>query len=94
MSSEPFYEDSFFEDMFPWKEVSPEEYMAKHALGLGAFSTSHMNFKNKDMERWAHRLEEIFHDPVQIKAAEDKFLTPEEKAQQAEQLQKIMEDGL
>jgi len=94
MTSDPFYEDPFFEDIFPWKELSPAEYMAKHGLGLGAFSTSHMQFKDKSMEKWAHQLEEIFNDPVKIQEAEEKFLTEEERIQRDEQLKEILKNGL
>lgn len=94
MSQDPFYEDPFFEDIFPWKDCSPEEYMAKHGLGLGAFSKKHMTFKDKEMEGWARRLEEVFNDPKEIEAAKRKFLTPEELERRGKQFQKILKHGL
>ena len=95
MSDEPFYYDQYFEESFPsWRDVSPEEHMAHHWLGFGAFSMRNNEFKDKDMEKWARRFEEIFHSENEIEECRMRFLTESERRQQDRELKKIMKHGL
>lgn len=95
MNDETAYYDSFFEEMFPaWRDISPEEHMAHHWLGFGAFSMQNNVFKNKTMEAWAQRFEEIFHNATEIEECRKSFLTEAEWHQQEITLQKIMTHGL
>jgi hypothetical protein len=88
------YFDHFFEEMIPWREFSPEEYAARHWIEFGAFSVTETNkFRNQDMEAWAKRFEEIFHDPQLIEQCRERFLTPEERQAQDETLRKIEKNG-
>ena len=92
--AEPFYYDEIFEELIPkWRESSPEEYIARHWLQFGAFSLSSNEFKDKEMERWVHRFEVIFHDSEEIKKCRLQYLTVSEYLQQEQELEGIMRDG-
>lgn len=51
-------------------------------------------FKDKNMEKWARRFEEIFHSEGGIKECRMRFLTESERRQQDHESRKIMKQGL
>jgi hypothetical protein len=87
------YYDAVFEEMIPWRDFTPEEYLARHWIEIGAFSITKNKFRNKEMEQWAHRFEVLFHDPEQIEVCRSQFLSTEERAEQDRLLRKIDENG-
>lgn len=68
--------------------------MAHHWLEFGAFSMRNNEFKDKNMEKWARRFEEIFHSEGGIKECRMRFLTESERRQQDHESRKIMKQGL
>ena len=79
-NTEPNYFDESFEFHFPgWKDLSPDEYFARHWLQYGACSIVKNNhFKNQEMLEWVTRFEEIFHSPELIEECRKLHLTCEE----------------
>ncbi len=81
-------DDDIIGKIFPWKEMSPEEFAARHWLGFGCFSTKHMVFKNVALERWAKRFEEIFHDLSLLEECRSMYLTEAEIKKQKKLMDK------
>ena len=94
MQADEDYYDSFFEETFPWRDYSPEEFAARHWLEFGVCTVTRNNkFRNPDMYSWARRFEEIFHSPELIEECRQRFLTAGERAEQDETLKRIHGTG-
>ena len=94
MKADEDYYDSFFEEIFPWREFSPEEFAARHWLEFGACTLAQNNiFRDPEMRKWAVRFEEILHNPELIEECRQTFLTDLERADQDETLKRIDENG-
>lgn len=88
------FADEFYDDMFPWRDTTPEEYIAHHWLEFGAFSVTRNNqFKNSQLKAWLTRFEEIFHSPDLIEECRQKYLTAEQLAAQQLISEKIDQNG-
>lgn len=48
------------EELFPHREMSPEEYAAKHRADWYCFSYDDYRYRDAELERWIHRLGDIF----------------------------------
>ena len=85
--------DQLFEDS-PWKEMSPEEYIARNWLRYGCLDTKGLEFKNNKMKEWADRASEIFNDIEKLEACRKEFLSDEELKEEALQLERIKQNGI
>lgn len=88
MNVDDEYYDQFAEETFPWRDYTPEEFIARHWLNFGACSISDNQFKNKKLHAWVRRFEEIFHDSALIEECRQKYLTPAERDEQDAALKK------
>ena len=94
MTDANVYADELYDDMFPWRDTTPEEYMAHHWLEFGAFSVTKNNqFRNGKLREWLSRFEEIFHDTALIEQCRELYLTDTQRAKQQQILDKIWENG-
>ncbi|MEO1529202.1 MAG: hypothetical protein AAFX06_27595 [Planctomycetota bacterium] len=92
-AQEDFY-DALFEETFPWREYSPEEFAARHWFEFGACTIARtQTFHDPDMHQWAIRFEEIFHSPALIEECRRAFLTPSERAEQDARLKRMDQQG-
>lgn len=85
--------DRLFEDD-PWKEISPEEYIARNWLRLDCLDTEGLEFKNKKMKKWADRAAEIFNDSKKLEEVRREFLTDEELKEEAVQIERVRQNGI
>ena len=85
--------DRLFEDT-PWKEISPEEYIAKNWLRYGCLDTEGLEFKNKKMKEWADRAAAIFNDSKKLEAVRREFLSDEELKEEAVQIERVQQNGI
>ncbi|MDQ8205854.1 hypothetical protein, partial [Pelagicoccus sp. SDUM812003] len=83
----------FLEKTFDWRSMSPEECIARMYLEFGSFDSKGWEIKNKELEKWIRRFNEIFHDPKLIEECRIKYLTKEEFEEQEQLIRKIDENG-
>lgn len=72
-----FYEEKARE-LFPFHEMSPEEYAAKEAHTIGCFSFDDYIYSDPVLNEWIHSLGDILFTPGALEAARTKLLAPEE----------------
>ncbi|MGJ8639106.1 MAG: hypothetical protein ACSHYA_06895 [Opitutaceae bacterium] len=85
--------DFLFEDV-AWKEISPEEYIAKNWLRYGCLDTTNLEFENNELKMWADQASSIFNNLRKLEACRKKFLTDDELKEQAVHIEKIEQNGL
>jgi len=57
---EPSEADEWFELIgIPWREISPEEYAARHSHNIYCLSLEHLRFRDPELATWARRFHEI-----------------------------------
>ena len=56
----------------------PEEYVARHAHALGAFSFSRYRFRDSTLATWVDQVGQLLASEEQIKLCRERFLSPEE----------------
>ena len=44
---------------FPWKQMSPEEWVARHGHRVGCFSLHRCRYRNSELGKWMRRLAEL-----------------------------------
>ena len=66
------------EKLFPYKEMSAEEYAAREGHGWACFSYDQFIYQNNELNEWIHTLGDIFATPGRMKEIRQKYLTPEE----------------
>ena len=88
-----WYADEDINAHFPWREMSPEEYAARHAHCIGYYSYHQVRYRDPDIGRWAVRLGEILTNLEEMERVRREYLTPEEYARVQQQIADIMEHG-
>jgi hypothetical protein len=86
--------DEDIEALFPWREMTPEEYAARHSHCIGCYSFHRMRYRNPEIGRWAVRLGELLTSTEEMERVRRELLTPEEYAEVQRQIADIMEHGL
>ena len=61
-------------------ELSPEEYVARHAHALGCFSFHFYHYRDPALGHWVRRVGEILSGEGEIEECRERFLSPEEWA--------------
>jgi hypothetical protein len=69
---------------FPYEDMSPEEFAARHASGILCFSLHERRYRDATFDAWIQRLAEILFDWNVVNACRKKYLTPEELQRQLE----------
>ena len=73
----PDYE-KWTEELFPDREMSPEEYAARHGHEHYLFSFHNYQYENAILNEWIQQLAAIFFTPGALDRCREQFLTPEE----------------
>jgi len=68
---------------FP-REMSPEEYAARHAGSIMEFSFGRFRYRDPDLDRWIYRLQEILMDWKLVTACRERYLTADELKRELE----------
>jgi hypothetical protein len=74
-------EEWFRKMKIPWREMSPEEYAARHSHEIYCFSLDQVRIRDPELAAWARRLHEILFNPAEIKRLRRECLTVEEYRQ-------------
>jgi hypothetical protein len=61
-------------------EREPEEYVARHAHALGAFSFHLYRFRDPGLGAWVHRVGELLASQEEVERCRERFLSPDELA--------------
>jgi len=80
--------------MFPFQEVSPEEYVARHSHCIGCFSLHRYVYRSPQLTQWIRRVGEILSSPEETDRCRRELLTPEEYAAVQRAVADSMEHGL
>lgn len=71
-------------------QLSPEEYVARHAHGWGCFSFHLYRYRDPALGAWVRRVGELLFSDAEVERCRERFLSPKEAAevrlQQAEDL--------
>ena len=70
-----------FEDakkLFPYNDISAEEYAAREAHTWWCFSFDKYIYPDEKLNEWIHSLGDIFYTPRKVQELRLKYLTPEE----------------
>jgi hypothetical protein len=65
-------------EQYPFRTMSPEEYVARHAHGIGAFSIWEWKFRDLAFAEWLLAVHVNLHDRAKREACREQFLTAEE----------------
>jgi hypothetical protein len=60
--------------------LEPEEYVARHAHALGAFSFHLYRFRDPGLAAWVRRVGELLASPEEVERCRERFLSPDELA--------------
>jgi hypothetical protein len=60
--------------------LQPEEYVARHAHALGAFSFHFYRFRDPGLGAWVRRVGELLGSPEEVERCRERFLSPDELA--------------
>jgi len=66
------------EKIFPYKEISAEEYAAREGHNWGCFSFGEYIYSNSELNEWIHTLDDVFFTPGKLKEIRKKYLTSDE----------------
>jgi hypothetical protein len=58
--------------------MEPEEYVARHAHALGAFSFHFYRFRDPTLAAWVRRVGELLGSAEEVERCRERFLSPEE----------------
>jgi len=83
--------DHDIEVLFPWREMTPDEYAARYGHNVWCYSFHRMRFRNPEIGRWAVRLGELLTDSDKMERVRREILSP---AEYAEVQQRIADDAL
>jgi hypothetical protein len=64
--------------MFPYREMSAEEYAAREAHNWACFSFGQYIYEDASLNDWIHTLDDIFFTPGRLGEVQRKYLTPHE----------------
>lgn len=51
--------DEEADSQFPWKQMTPEEWVARHGHTVGCFSLHQYRYKNVELGQWIRRVHEL-----------------------------------
>lgn len=51
--------DAEADSQFPWKQMTPEEWVARHGHRVGCFSLHQYRYKNADLGQWVKRVYDL-----------------------------------
>jgi hypothetical protein len=60
--------------------LAPEEYAARHAHRIGAFSLHRFHYRDPILGAWVRRVGEVLSSSEEIERCRQRFLTAEERA--------------
>jgi hypothetical protein len=86
--------DEVARDLFPYRDISPEEYAARHAHQVGCFSLDRHHYNDPELASWFGRLGTIFRDLDELERCRRTFLTTAEYAAIRQEIEDTMRDGL
>jgi hypothetical protein len=66
---------------YPFRTMSPEEYVARYAHGIGVFAIWRWKFRNPTFAEWLHNVHVHLHDRLKREACRERFLTDAERKQ-------------
>ena len=61
------------------RALEPEEYVARHAHALGAFSFHLYRFNDQGLGAWTRRVGELLASESEVERCRERFLTAEER---------------
>ena len=61
-------------------QLEPEEYVARHAHALGAFSFHLCRFRDPGLGAWVRRVGELLASQEEVERCRERFLSPDELA--------------
>ncbi len=71
--------DGLTEAMFAfWRTVSPEEFVARHSLGIMCWGFGQYTFPDPEFTRWIHRVTQLLANSAASDECRKQFLSPEE----------------
>jgi hypothetical protein len=73
--------------LFPFREMSPEEYAARHGADWACFSFHEFQYRNAELDVWIQKLGRIFLTPGRLQQCREEFLSPEELKRVQERLE-------
>lgn len=91
------YDDDPAVKRFPWRDMSPEEWVARHGHSIGCFSYHRYRYRNQELGVWMCRVGELLTGGVtqaELEAHRRKYLTPIEYAKITKQIADIKKYGL
>ena len=59
-------------------QLEPEEYVARHAHALGAFSFHLYRFRDPGLGAWVRRVGELLASPEEVERCRERFLSADE----------------
>src|SRR5262249_53709052 len=62
------------------RQLSPEEYVARHAPALGCFSLHFYRYRDPALGAWVRRVGELLSTEGEVERCQERFLSPEEVA--------------
>jgi len=65
-------------ELFPYGDMSPEEYVARLAHTIGCSSFDLYRYRDRDLEAWIHRAHQLLGNLAEIERCRLRHLTPEE----------------
>ena len=68
-------------ELFPYKEMSAEEYAARESHNWICFGFDNFIYEDSELNEWIHTLGDIFFTPGAIKDAREKHLSTDEIAE-------------
>jgi len=89
--ADPVYERNAHE-LFPFETMTPEEYAARNGHGWLMFSFGSHSYRDKKLEAWAHRLNEILSSNELMEQCRNSFLSPQERKQIEEEIQRMRDE--
>jgi hypothetical protein len=77
-------------ELFPYKELSPEEYAAREGHRWLCFSFGEYRYSDPDLNDWIHTLDDILFTPGALDRVREQLLTADER----DQIRKESEEGM
>ena len=65
-------------ELFPFTEMSAEEFAARESHKMGCFSFDEYIYENYELNEWIHTLGDILFFPGETKRVRQKYLTAKE----------------
>ncbi len=78
-------------NIFPFEEISPEEFAGRDGEGWTAFSFDAYRYQNEKLDAWIKEFGKILATPGAVEIYQMKYLTPQERARLT-MLKQMIED--